>query len=354
MRYQWSVLDSNSIRGARVGNGPTINNTLINPSAVRPDTVFYTVNITSDNCTITPIIVPVIVLPAPKVVAQNQTICANQATNIALSSLAGAGNFSWSVNSSSANISGATSGTGSTIIQQLFNSSSSISGTIVYAIRATVNGCIGPDTLITVTVNPLPVVILNERNLEFCDTGLIAVNIQSSISSSTLDWFTVSEGPIIGFSNGSGNNLFQTVRNTSRTQIGRLKYIFRALSNGCFGPNDTLSITINPKPNSDFEIALDSVYCVGSRAVFSNLTPPILETNTRFQWDFGNDSSSNSFNGSTIYRVPGRYNVKLKSISSSGCIDSIIKQIKVVSLPQASISASTPANNCSPVIISFT
>jgi len=353
IRYQWQVLDSGSIRGARSGIGNTINNLLINPSSSNPDTVTYQVNITSDNCTVSPLIVNVIVIPTPKVRAQNQTICSEELTNIALSSTAGIGTFSWSVTNSSATVTGASSGNGSSISQRLFNSSSTTSGTVTYAIRTLVNGCQGVDTSITVTVRPLPLVTLSTRRLDFCDAGRILVDIQSSIPSSTIQWQVIPQGPVIGYRNGSGNQINQLVQNTSRTQIAYLKYNINATINGCIGHSDTVTIQVNPKPQANFDIISDSVYCTNNPVMFINTTLPISGTTLNYHWDFGNGLTSIDSNGTTTFSTSGRYIIKLKTTSIEGCSDSIVKKIKVVELPVANFTLGRAPNACTPVFITF-
>ncbi|MCF8255868.1 MAG: PKD domain-containing protein, partial [Bacteroidia bacterium] len=62
-----------------------------------------------------------------------------------------------------------------------------------------------------------------------------------------------------------------------------------------------------------------------------------------YLWDFGDASTSNNINPLHIYTSAGAYDVKLMSITSFGCKDSLIKQVNVRPKPISSFSINNTA-----------
>lgn len=87
----------------------------------------------------------------------NTTICSGETTAISLSASDPNTTFTWTVSQN--NSTGATTGTGSTILQTL-NASGNTTGTVVYTITPSVNGCNGTSETITININPTQTVNL--------------------------------------------------------------------------------------------------------------------------------------------------------------------------------------------------
>jgi hypothetical protein len=122
------------VSGVLVGSGAAINETLTATGSVA-GTATYTITPAAGGCNGTPITVIVTVNPLPDVVAApaSETICSGTTSNINLSTsngVAGA-TYSWTVVQS--NVSGATSGFGTSINQTLTATTSS-AGTATYTI----------------------------------------------------------------------------------------------------------------------------------------------------------------------------------------------------------------------------
>jgi hypothetical protein len=123
--YSWTRVDA-GVSGVLVGSGATINETLTATGST-PGTATYTITPAAGGCNGTPITVIVTVNPLPDVVAApaSETICSGTTSNINLSTSNGVvgATYSWTVVQS--NVSGATSGFGTSINQTLTATTSS-------------------------------------------------------------------------------------------------------------------------------------------------------------------------------------------------------------------------------------
>jgi PKD repeat protein len=61
-------------------------------------------------------------------------------------------------------------------------------------------------------------------------------------------------------------------------------------------------------------------------------------------WDFGDGTTSTSINPIKKYNSIGNYNVKLKTFTNNGCVDSTLTQVSVIKSPQAGNIAGTNTN----------
>ncbi len=152
--FSWTVSEVN-VTGATSGSGKTIAQTLTATSTTSSGTATYTITPSANGCTGNPITAIITVNPQPVAMAtpSTQTICNGTTTNIALSSNVVGTTFSWTV--SEVNVTGATSGSGTTIAQTL-TATSTTSGTATYTITPSANGCTGNPIIVTVTVKLCP------------------------------------------------------------------------------------------------------------------------------------------------------------------------------------------------------
>jgi len=187
-------------------------------------------------------------VPSTTVTPSSQTICSNASTGIALSSDVLGTAFAWSVTQTG--VTGATSGTGSSIAQTLTNSGI-IVGIATYTITPTANTCVGTSTNVVITVNPIPNITATPSSQTIC--GGIATNIilTSDVSGTTFAW-TVAQSGVTGAYDGSGNSIAQTLIN-SGTSAGIATYsITPTYMNGgaiCVGTSTNVVITVNPALN---------------------------------------------------------------------------------------------------------
>ena len=159
--FTW-VISSNpgGITGALGGSGPTINQTLVNPSNSANGTVVYRVTPTSigNLCVGATFDITVIVQPQPAVTVApipNPTYCSGAVVPaINFTSSTGGGTFAWT---SLTDIGFGTSGTGNIPSFTVSNITGSPISTTV-SVRATYAFCLGPATTFSIIINPAPVV----------------------------------------------------------------------------------------------------------------------------------------------------------------------------------------------------
>jgi PKD repeat protein len=98
---------------------------------------------------------------------------------------------------------------------------------------------------------------------------------------------------------------------------------------GCIGLFET-PIIINSTPNSEFSASL---LCSNDTIQFLNQSVVSNDTITAFNWDFGdltaNSDTSVLVNPAYLYGNNSSYSVRLISTTSSGCKDTLIKQIAI-------------------------
>ncbi|MFT3796661.1 T9SS type B sorting domain-containing protein [Flavobacterium sp.] len=146
----------------------------INPSLSTPGNYMVTYTIpASGGCAAVPTTTNVTINATPIAVANPaaQTICSEEATAISLSSAVAETTFTWTAVQT--NVTGASDGSGDSIIQNLTATGNSV-GTVRYTITPSTAFCTGTPIVVTITVNPLPIVSLSD--------GVICRNPTSGIA----------------------------------------------------------------------------------------------------------------------------------------------------------------------------
>ncbi|GAB5419235.1 MAG: hypothetical protein Crog3KO_31810 [Crocinitomicaceae bacterium] len=218
----------------------------------------------------------VTVNPLPVVSAPDETICDGDNVNITAT---GADTYSWSP------------GTGlNTTVGATVNASPAT--TTIYTVTGTdANGCISDD-VVTVTVNPLPIVDpVADQTL--CPNDLsTAVNFTSATPGSSFDWTNNNTSIGLG-ANGSGDIAAFNVINNGTTQQTATVSV-NATANGCPGPIITFDIIVNPTPTVD--PILDQELCEGDNTAAVNFTGAVA--GTQFDWTNSNTGIGIGANGS--------------------------------------------------------
>jgi hypothetical protein len=131
--------------------------------------------------------------------------------------------------------------------------------TTVYYVQATVNGCPGPRTAVTVTVNPTPVAP-TAPGTAICSGTTAALT--ATAPGGTYEWYDSASGGTL-LSTGAG---FTTPILTTTTV-----YYVQTTVNGCIGPRTTVTVTVNPLPVAP--TASGSVICQASTATLTATAP---------------------------------------------------------------------------------
>ncbi|MBL7905596.1 MAG: DUF11 domain-containing protein [Bacteroidales bacterium] len=207
--YSWTVgTITGGITGASAGSGSSINQVLTNPGNTTPGTVQYIVTPSAAGCQGEAFSITVTVNPLPAITAvPSVQICSGSYTGITLTASTPA-SFSWVIGNITGGITGAIDGSGSTINQLLINPGNSTSGTVEYIVTATANGsgCMSAAYVITVTVDPIPVVNAGATPSQVCPGAQFSLT-----SSSSLDFQTVN----IHSENFNGQTDWTTSANSS-------------------------------------------------------------------------------------------------------------------------------------------
>jgi PKD repeat protein len=269
VRYTWRAYpSSNKISGFSnqfIGVTGPITQTLINTGSVN-ETVLYRIvaKDTLTGCLGDSTSIIITVYPIPRVFASAQNICSGAQTNIALSSNVAGTLFTWTAIAKVAttgfrDTSNAVRGP---IINTLVNASAS-GDTVIYTIRAIANGCVSPDTIIKVTVSPIPSALGGSASICSSDTAKFT---PSSLVFGTSFTYTASliNGNATGFSNGNGS-ISQALTNTGNTNA-LVRYTITPrgpLPTLCVGQPVNFDVTVKPKPI--LTVTSASSICSGSQ-----------------------------------------------------------------------------------------
>jgi VCBS repeat-containing protein len=252
--FAWTLgTNTGAITGASAASGATINQTLANPSNATAGSIIYAVTPTSTtgSCAGAATNITVTVNPTPAVTTSTAaSTCSGTGPNIALTATA-ASSFAWTLGTNTGSVTGASAGSGATINQTLTNPSSTVAGSIVYAVTptSTTGSCVGAATNITVTVNPKPV--LTNTTPSVCSGPATAISVSPSIAS-TLTWTVTTPGTITGSATGTAQASFiQTLTNPSSTTPANIVYSVTPTATvlgSCVGNATPVTVTVNPKP----------------------------------------------------------------------------------------------------------
>lgn len=237
--YSWNVVQVGVTGASASADNPSgIINHILTASGTTAGQAVYTVTPTANGCSGSPITVTVQVNPTPTVIPNTfgETINSGETTNVTLSSNVAGTTFSWTVSQS--NVTGATSGSGNNINQQLYTVDSSQNGYITYTITPYFNGCAGVSEIVQTTVNsnlstnnfisqnfiisPNPVTdILNIKNIQtikrvtaFNQLGQMVLQKEYNSNEVQLDFSTLKTGIyFISLDSDKKQSTFKIVKN---------------------------------------------------------------------------------------------------------------------------------------------
>ena len=288
--FSWTAT-STDVLGATADVGNVISQTLTATGTLLGN-VQYAITPNYNGCSGTPISVTVLVTPKPVLTATPiaTSICSGSTAVIALSSSMPNTVYSW--NLVQTNVTGGSAGTG-TSISQILTTIGTASGTAVYAITPSVNGCPGITTTVTITVNPIPVAIVNPASGQtICSGATTAISLSSPVSGTTFSW-TVIQTNLNGTSSSNGTTIAQTLT-TLLPSLGTATYQIIPTAQGCIGSPVSVTVNVNPTPEI-FGIPTQLPICSGNSTSVV-LTPNLL--GTTFSWTVVQNSISGASNDS--------------------------------------------------------
>ncbi|MCE2995044.1 MAG: DUF6443 domain-containing protein [Flammeovirgaceae bacterium] len=215
----------------------------------------------------------------PIATASALSICSGQSTSIGITGTAGA-TFAWTVTQT--NVSGATSGSG-TSISQVLTATSNTTGTAVYRITPTKGSCNGTPLTVTASVKPLPTVSAANQGIFSGQSTSVAITNPNNVSGTTFAW-TVNQTNASGGTSGTGSTIVQTL-----TGSGTASYVITPSAGGCSGVPVTSVVTLHANPTitpSSPRISVGKVTLDGGSgfATYSwkNASNQILSTNQTY------------------------------------------------------------------------
>ncbi|RYD55517.1 MAG: T9SS type A sorting domain-containing protein [Sphingobacteriales bacterium] len=201
--------------------------------------------------------------------------------------------------------------------------------TAVITYSALANGCTGPNMTFNITVAPTPAVS-TITNQVYCNGSTAPIlNIPATISGTTFTW--TNSQPSIGLAaSGTGNiPAFTTMNNTAAPVTATIAITPSA--NGCTGPVQTYTITVNPTPGTN--AIANQVHCNGATAPLTAISGTV--SGTSYAWT----------NNTTTIGV---------AASGSGNIPAFTATNGGIAPVVATISVVPSANGCTGATSSFT
>lgn len=242
------------------------------------------------------------VLPLPVANAgTDQTICSGGVAQIGSPQIAG-NSYEWSPANFLSTIYEAQANA------NIFNPSSSVF-VQNYIVSVNDGTCINRDT-VSITVNePLSAYFATPEAQ--CFNGH-SFDFQAEGSFGSTANFNWNFGPNASQSTSTSIN----PQNITYVASGPQTITLQVEDNGCYSLVYTSGVLINPEPNASFT-ASSTEGCAPHKAFFTNTSNNSIPVT--FAWDFGNGSSSEYFNPSYTYNLPGNYSVSLRVSSGNGC-----------------------------------
>ena len=315
--YTWTAIPNN-VNGSGPGIGTTIAQSLTTlPTTSTPTlgTVTYTITPVSNGCIGASGSVLVNVKPTPEIfgIPSQLPICSGDSTNIVITPTLIGTTFSWTVNP--IRVSGATNGSGSSIIQALETTGNTF-GTVVYTIIPSLNLCSGLPINIPVQVNPLPlptltpgVICVDAAGIAFhtyiLDTGLSSTDY-------TFQWY------INGVLQSGVGNTFEAL------VAGNYSVIATNVLTGCISI-PVFSVVTPSFPATGFTAEVTSLYFIENGTITATVTGG--NGTYLFALDNGALQTSNIFENVE----PGQHTVSVTD--TNGCTNLLPVTLNTIGYP---------------------
>ncbi|WZL89632.1 LamG-like jellyroll fold domain-containing protein [Salinimicrobium sp. 3283s] len=219
-------------------------------------------------------------------------------------------------------------------------------GTATVTITPVVNGCTGTPVSYDVTVNPTPTVSVSPASQQICSGESTSINLSGSGTS--FSWTIAEAGnEITGASEGSGNQIIQTLSNSS-SQPQVVKYRIVPEANGCTGTPISVTVTVNPLPS----LIITNPETICSPAIVDLTSPEITTGSTpNLTFTYWKDISASIPLSKPTETSVGTYYIKAEN--TYGC--SVIKPVVVTEKPTPNLTSPTQAAGfCSGTAFEYT
>jgi gliding motility-associated-like protein len=199
------------------------------------------------------------------------------------------------------------------------------------------SGCISSDTLKTPIQITHPTANFTSSDTAACIGENVIFNNTSTGINLTYTW-------------SLGNRIISNQQNPITTYSIDSSYTVKLITTDVNGCKDSLQKNSYIKlktATAGFTINDSVSFCLPFEVDFTNTSV----NNTSQLWDFGDSSTSTAKNPVHYYSTPGIYTATLFAISQGGCLDSLKRTIKLLSLN--AVLTYNPLHGCSPDIVNF-
>ncbi len=212
--------------------------------------------------------------------AANKTICTGTNVNYNPTSLSGS-TYTWTSALLSGTVTGnKTSGNGN-INDILVNPSLSIGAVVKYIITPTLNGCVGENFELLVTVIPKPDLLITPATDTICTGGTTNFTLSSSYSSAIYKWTSsLTSGDATGFSNqfnANANNKITDALVNNGSVNAIVTYTITSVASdtaNCEGETKTVVVVIRPGATVA-NAGIDQLLCNASIATLNGNVPAV-------------------------------------------------------------------------------
>ena len=313
--YFWDTQNVINVSNAVSGGGSLLNQSLGSVIENTPGSVKYVIKATANGCESDGTTVDVTVNPVPSLQTNgnSQTFCEGNSTNITLSNPNSVTNTKYIWSSLANGLSGATNQstpTSATLIQDMLvlNPPKNTAATASYSIQAIADGCSSAVSTFSVTVNPVPVLVIQQNGTPITSTSSLAIcssspfvldfSNASNIPNTNYSWVTQGVTNVTNSGPGANNSLNQPLTCADGKTPGSLSYIIQANSNGCL--SSASSINVNVKPVPDLKTNGNSQTLCDTNPTNITLANPNSVSNTGYVWT----STPNGLSGATNQSIP--------------------------------------------------
>jgi uncharacterized protein (TIGR02145 family) len=182
-------------------------------------------------------------------------ICSGDLFNASLLSDVTGGNFTWTATCSPIGaITGftASQATGVTLISDPLTNLTTAPATVTYHLFPQANGCDGPASDFTVTVNPTPH-LTNSPPVPICSGEVFNASLLSDVTGSNFTWTATCTpiGSVTGFTaiQGTGVTSIKEALTNTTNDFATVTYQLIPHANNCDGPATDFTVTVKPTPH---------------------------------------------------------------------------------------------------------
>lgn len=203
-------------------------------------------------------------------------------------------------------------------------------GNYTVTLRVTTSdGCISTVKTLPITVNPTPRPNFTFPSSVCLPNAVIQFNNTSTIADGTENAFTY----LWNFGDASATSVTKNPAHTYAA-AGPFNVNLQVTSGaGCVHDTTIVLNVIHPQPKADFTINKPSV-CIGQDVSFTDLSTGADGTVAQWNWNFGDNLTSNIQNPTHLYGSANTFNVSLYIVNSIGCnSDTVSKQFSVYPYP---------------------